>query len=98
VSAHVVNDANGSLDLTCGLPIQTKLTDDRGRRFDAIQELYKLRDNPECNAQLQPGFEDDMTYVYRVPDTATITAWTFLDLSENLGNNSPPTTIRLDLR
>jgi hypothetical protein len=28
---------------------------DRDRTFDPIQDLYKLRGNPECNDQLQPG-------------------------------------------
>jgi hypothetical protein len=46
--------------------------DDRDRRFDPINELYKFKGNLECNKQLQPGFEEDMAYVYLVPADAKI--------------------------
>lgn len=49
VNAHIVNNAQVSLDLTCGLPISTKLVDAQQRNFDAIDDLYKLKGNPECN-------------------------------------------------
>jgi hypothetical protein len=75
VSAHVVNNAQVSLDLTCSLPISTKLVDAQQRNFDAIDYLYKVKGNPECNDQLQPGFESDMTWVYLVPKTASVIGW-----------------------
>jgi hypothetical protein len=91
VSVHVVNDAKESIDLTCSLPVSNKLLDDRGREFDAIDSLYKLQNNPECNDNLQPGFEADMTYVYRVPASATITQWSFADATESF--NVTPTLV-----
>lgn len=96
VDTHIVNDGRTSMDLTCSLPISTVLIDSRNRDFDAIQDLYKLKGNPECNDQLQPGFEADMTYVYLVPVDAAITGWGFPDLTESLGNQDY-TAVRFSL-
>lgn len=91
VRTHIVNNAKVSMDLTCSLPINTGLLDDRGRRFDSIDDLYKIEGNPECNSQLQPGFEDDMTWVYELPATATAVTWAFEELTDpsTLGTNRP---------
>ena len=82
VQTHVVNNAKKSLDLTCSLPVSTKLVDDKERQFDPIGDLYKIKGNPECNDQLQPGFESDMTLIYRVPTTANVVGWAFQDFTE----------------
>lgn len=96
VEARVMNNARVSIDLTCSLPIKTLLVDASERQFDAIQDLYKLRGNPECNDQLQPGFEADMTWVYTVPQSATVIGWVFTDLTEYIGN-SDYTAYRLSI-
>jgi hypothetical protein len=95
VETHVVNNAKTSLDLTCSLPVNTKLVDDQQRQFDAIDDLYKLKGNPECNDQLQPGFESDMTWVYRVPANATVVGWAFQDLTESAAPPTGWTVVRL---
>jgi Telomeric repeat-binding factor 2. len=82
VETHVVNNAKVSMDLTCSLPITTKVVDDKDRNFDPIQSLYKVKGNPECNKQLQPGFESDMTYVYLVPTNATVIKFGFYDSTD----------------
>ncbi|WP_132427098.1 hypothetical protein [Pseudonocardia endophytica] len=69
VTAHFVNNAKVGIDLTCSLAINTKLIDSQQCNFDAIDDLYKIKGNPECNDQLQPGFEADMTWVYLVPSS-----------------------------
>jgi hypothetical protein len=43
---------------------------------------YKIKGNPECNDRLQPGFESDMTWIYRVPTTANVVGWAFQDFTE----------------
>lgn len=86
IETHIVNNAKVSMDLTCSLPISTVLVDAQDRSFDPIRDLYKLKGNPECNDQLQPGFEADMTYVYLVPANALITGWGFKDSTEFLGS------------
>ena len=95
IETHIVNNGQSSLDLTCSFPIDAKLVDDRDRNFDPIQDLYKLKGNPECNKQLQPGFEDDMTYVYLVPAEAAIAGWGFQDVTDYSGSGSF-TVVRID--
>jgi hypothetical protein len=87
IETHIVNDGQSSLDLTCSWPIDVKLVDDRDRNFNPIDELYKLKGNPECNKQLQPGFEDDMTYVYLVPTGSKIVGWGFRDVTTPSGSS-----------
>jgi hypothetical protein len=82
IRTHIINNARKSLDLTCSLPIHTLLLDDRGREFDPIEDLDEVQGNPECNAQLQPGFESDMTWPYRVPADTHVVAWAFEDVKE----------------
>lgn len=95
VTAHVVNNAKVSLDLTCSLPISTKLVDSEQRNFDPIDDLYKLKGNPECNDNLQPGSDADMTWVYLVPETASIIGWGFQDTTD-FSNIGDFTTVRFD--
>lgn len=73
----VRNETKASMDLTCSLPIVNALIDDQDRRFDTIEDLDYVPGNPECNAELQPGFKDDMKFVYRVPKDAKIVLWEF---------------------
>ncbi|WP_229825795.1 hypothetical protein, partial [Streptomyces sindenensis] len=73
----VRNETKASMDLTCSLPIVNALIDDQDRRFDTIEDLSDVQGNPECNAQLQPGFKDEMKFVYRVPKDANIVLWEF---------------------
>lgn len=96
IETHIINYGQTSLDLTCSWPIDAKLVDDRDRKFDPIHELYKLKGNPECNKQLQPGFEDDMTYVFLVPADAKIVTWGFHDVT-NPSGSSNFTQVRVDV-
>lgn len=83
VKLRVLNDSKKGLDLTCGYPIKNYLVDEREREFTSIGKLYRIRGNPECNAKLQPGFSTDMTYIYRVPLNANITAFMFEDATDS---------------
>ncbi|MGY0491786.1 hypothetical protein [Streptomyces sp. WG-D5] len=89
----VNNKGKSSMDLTCSLPIVNALIDGQGRRFDTIDDLYDVAGNPECNAQLQPGFDDEMQFVYRVPKDAVVTAWEFSEY--DLENEVTPTLVNL---
>jgi hypothetical protein len=89
----VSNEGKASMDLTCSLPIVNALIDDRSRRFDTIDHLYEVAGNPECNAQLQPGFKDEMLFVYRVPKDAKIVLWEF----EEYDLESEPNPTLVDL-
>ncbi|NKQ27344.1 hypothetical protein [Streptomyces galbus] len=89
----VSNEGKAGMDLTCSLPIVNALIDDQGRRFDTIEDLYDVVGNPECNAQLQPGFDDEMQFVYRVPKDAVVTKWEFSEY--DLENEVTPTLVDL---
>ncbi len=82
VKMRVLNDSKKGLDLTCGYPIKNYLTDERDREFTSIGKLYRVQGNPECNDTLQPGFSTDMTYIYRVPLDANISAFMFEDATD----------------
>jgi hypothetical protein len=98
VNTHVLNKAKTSMDLTCSLPIRTVLIDDQNRNFDPIHELYKIKGNPECNEELQPGFAADMTWVYRVPTDTPVLGWAFEDTTDfsTIGHNEP-TVVRIQV-
>ncbi|MBN9798202.1 hypothetical protein DMP15_13125 [Pseudonocardia sp. UM4_GMWB1] len=95
VRTHVVNDGQQSIDLACGSAITNALIDDRGRKFDALDSLYKIQGNPYCSDAVQPGFEADMTYVYRVPSSATITSWSFADAADPTSSSRPGTLVQV---
>ncbi|MHA6631773.1 hypothetical protein ACU61A_40595 [Pseudonocardia sichuanensis] len=96
IQARIFNSGKSSIDLTCSWPVDAKLIDALDREFDPIDDLYKIKGNPECNHQLQPGFEAEMTYVHLVPETATIAAWSFRDTAE-LGSTGPATLVRVEV-
>ncbi|RPK93830.1 Telomeric repeat-binding factor 2 [Streptomyces sp. ADI98-10] len=89
----VFNDTKASMDLTCSLPIVNNLLDEQDRRYDTIDDLYEVAGNPECNEQLQPGFKDEMLFVYRVPKDAKIIAWEFSEY--DLTSEREPSAIEL---
>jgi hypothetical protein len=89
----VSNEGKASMDLTCSLPIVNALVDDQDRRFGTIEDLYDVAGNPECNAQLQPGFDDKMQFVYRVPEDVVVTMWEFSEY--DLENEVTPTLVDL---
>ena len=82
ISTRVLNDSQGSIDITCSRPIDDHLIDDRGRSFASIGSLYHIPGNPGCNYQLNPGFTVDMKWIYRVPLDAVISAFEFEDWTE----------------
>ncbi|MFK4098920.1 hypothetical protein ACI2L1_02290 [Streptomyces sp. NPDC019531] len=85
--------AEGPRRAVFSLSIVNALIDDQGRRFDAIEDLYDVAGNPECNAQLQPGFKDEMLFVYRVTKDAKIALWEF----EEYDLESEPNPTLVDL-
>lgn len=81
VDTLIKNMGDASMDLTCGWAIENRLLDSSERSFDPIDELYMLRGNPECNANLQPGFESEMSYIYMIPENASTETFSFRDTS-----------------
>jgi hypothetical protein len=97
ITTKITNHSKTGLDLTCGYPVADKLINDAEQQYDAIQDLYKVDGNPECNAQVGPGFSDKMTYIYRVPSGSHIVGWGFSDLTDMAYATDDPTIVPLDL-
>lgn len=85
VTGTVLNKTKAGIDLTCSFPIDARLADSTDANYEPIDELYKIAGNPECNDSLQPGFDDEMTWIFEVPTSAKITTFGFreVDLSSD---------------
>lgn len=92
VDTTVLNDSSASIDLTCSFPIQESLTTVDRRQYDTIDSEYKIEGNPECNDNLQPGFDAAMKYVYEIPVAAEPLAFGFAEVESNYDN---PTYVAL---
>lgn len=68
----VKNNSTESMDLTCSFPIDIRVFNTKSQEYDPVQNLYELRDNPMCNAQLQPGFTSSIRYPFMVPKQSKI--------------------------
>ncbi|BCW35165.1 hypothetical protein StoSoilA2_12210 [Arthrobacter sp. StoSoilA2] len=93
VNAVVVNNAKAPIDLTCGYPIDIKVFNGSAQVYSPIQDTYKIKGNPECNAQLQPGFESTMTWAYLVPAKSSIIGLAFSEVDFTSPSRNDPTII-----
>ena len=66
----IKNNTDSALDLTCSSPVDIRLLDEEGKFFGPIENLYEMQGNPECNYQLEPGFESKMNYAFAAPHGA----------------------------
>jgi hypothetical protein len=97
VETTVVNDTSSDMDLTCrstGGWVEATLQVKDGSVYQPIQELYEIPDNPECNSNLGPGFDTEMTWAFLVPDDREPSTFSFK--SDSAPNDETPTAIRLD--
>ncbi|MGP4968870.1 hypothetical protein, partial [Glutamicibacter ardleyensis] len=78
----IENSGKSSMDLTCGYPVRIKAYDSQGRQFDTIDSLHEVTKNPGCNDMLQPSFRSDMSYIFLVPENASIVGIGFEDTDE----------------
>lgn len=67
LTATVKNDGTENMDLTCSLGVDIRLLSSKNEKYDPIDDLYKIKGNPECNHFMQPGYSENMTWVYQVP-------------------------------
>jgi len=89
VKTRITNDTSRGIDLTCSFEVDGKIVDDSGREFDPIDELYSVPGNPECNDMLQPGFKENMTWVYLVPDADEVSSFQFSDVTDLDAEHAP---------
>ncbi|KOU89508.1 MULTISPECIES: DUF4352 domain-containing protein [unclassified Streptomyces] len=80
VETTVYNDGTEPFDPVCGGGISQGLVDAEGRKFDLIEDAYLVKANRKaeaCGEEVQPGFERDAVFVYKLPADASPAKWTF---------------------
>lgn len=93
VTSVVTNNSKGPIDLTCGFPIDIKAFNVAAQVYSPIEDIRKIKGNPECNAQLQPGFESPMIWAFMVPEKTTIIAAMFAEVDFSSHKKVDPTII-----
>lgn len=93
VETTVRNEGMAPWDLTCGYAVGTALYDVEGRHYEPIKQLYRVPENPACNASLGPGFESPMTWIYEVPESFEELGFGFFDPKENFND---PALVRIE--
>jgi hypothetical protein len=95
LDTFVKNASTESMDLTCAFPIDIRVFSTTSQEFDPVDNLYEMRDNPECNAKLQPGFGSEVTYAFMVPKKAEIIG-AIVDVGLHADEVSDPQVVALD--
>jgi hypothetical protein len=98
VSAHVVNNEQKPMDLSCAVPLKTFAMDDQSHQYAPMDQLFKLKGNPQCDEAVDPGQAADMTWVYRVPAEAHMVGWEFQENNGGffaLHRKDSPTLVQL---
>ena len=93
VTSVVTNNSNAPIDLTCGFPIEIRAFNVAAQVYSPIEDNRKIKGNPECNAELQPGFDSPMIWAFMVPDKTTIIAAMFAEVDLSLSKKVEPTYI-----
>lgn len=96
LTTQVTNNTKKGLDLTCGGPVQIKVFNDKEQEYSPVDDLYQIKGNPECNAQLDPGFSAPMTWAFLVPSNSEVIAAGFYNINDFNAVNRNPTFIALD--
>lgn len=90
VKATVTNNGKAPIDLTCSYPIKIQVLNENEQVYTPIDDLYKIQNNPECNASLQPGFSSPMTWAFMVPSQGNILGALFTEVDTvNYGQIDP---------
>lgn len=96
ITTEVTNTGKMPWDLTCGAAVQATLFDLEERQFAAVDELYRVPGNPECNANTQPGQTVPMTWRYEVPESVVPKYLGFREFGFDFQSDSTLTAIDLD--
>lgn len=91
--ATVKNDGKSAMDLTCSLGVDIQLLSSQNEKYDPIDDLYKVKGNPECNHFMQPGYSENMTWVFQAPSDRHIVGAIF---TEPFNTQSAPGIFTLD--
>lgn len=87
-TVEVTNNTKKPLDITCGYPYEIFALNSDSQQYTPIDGLYQVEGNPECNAQLQPGMTDTVTYPFMVPLDTKMVAIGFRDVGDILSGET----------
>lgn len=82
VMTNIENNTSAGIDLTCGLPIEAVVVNEKGQTFSSVDGLSQIKGNPGCNEILNPGFATRMTWVYLVAPESMVTSFEFRDVTD----------------
>lgn len=83
VKTSVENTGQESLDFACGADLQVKLVDTLDRKFDHVENLWLIPSNPDCGKATNPGFTEQVTWVFEVPEATIPAQLAFADFQNN---------------
>lgn len=83
INSTVTNNSKSPMDLTCSAPIIAEVVNKKDQTYSTIDSLYEIPGNPECNEELQPGFSDEMRWVYLIPKDSEITRFQFKEINDD---------------
>ena len=87
-TVEVTNNTKKPMDITCSYPYEIFALNSDSQQYTPIDSLYLVEGNPECNAQLQPGMTDTVTYPFMVPLDAKMVAIGFRDVGDLLSGET----------
>lgn len=82
-NVEITNNSKNPIYLTCDEPLKIIAVNTDNQHYTPIDDLYKVKENPECNTQLQPGLSSKMSYVFAIPTDTTIIGIVFSGVDEN---------------
>ena len=83
INSTVTNNSKSPMDLTCSAPIIAEVVNNKDQTYSTIDSLYEVPGNPECNEELQPGFSDEMRWVYLIPKNSEIARFQFKEINDD---------------
>lgn len=82
VKVVLTNNGKAPVDVTCGYVVDIRAVNSSSQQYTPIDELYKIPGNPMCNAQLQPGMNENVNYVFNVPQDAKMVGFAWRDVTD----------------
>lgn len=99
VNATIANEGAEDLSLSCGFNYSTRLENPQGQRYKTIEDNRLIPGNPDCisSDSVAPGFSEEISYAYEVPDSYEWGYFTYSDPAVSEARDNP-TRVRLDQR
>ncbi|MFT8531729.1 hypothetical protein [Bifidobacterium aquikefiri] len=83
VNVVITNTGKQPIDISCSYPLSIKAINTESQQYSPIDSLYQVQGNPGCNADLQPGLTEKVTYPFVVPSSAHMIGIVWYGVDEN---------------